>query len=54
MFYYSKPGTLLQATTVQCIVMMSHEQTLITKEHIAMRTNLILWFNSLTTQVLWW
>ena len=24
--------------------MISHEQTLITKEHIAMDTNLILWF----------
>ena len=27
---------------IQCIVMMAHEQIPITKEHIAMHTNLIL------------
>ena len=36
---------------IECIVMTSREQRLITKEHIAMHTNLFLWFNSLNTQV---
>ena len=37
---------------IQCIVMTSCEQKLITKEHITTHTNLFLWFNSLNTQVL--
>ena len=37
---------------LQCVTLMSHEQRLITKEHIAMYSNLILWFNPLNTQVL--
>ena len=40
-------------TTIQCIVMTSREQRLITKEHIATYTNLFLWFNSFNTLVLW-
>ena len=34
------------------MIITSREQRLITKEHIATYTNLILWFNPLNTQVL--
>ena len=40
------------STATECIVMTSCEQRLVTKEHITMHTNLILWFNPLNTQVL--
>ena len=40
---------LLIYCAIQCIVMTSHEQRLITKEHIATHTNLFLLLN---TQVL--
>ena len=39
MFYHPKPG--------YCHSIKSREQRLVTKEHIAMHTNLILWFNLL-------
>ena len=49
MFYHPKPGALLQVKLVNLlplnIVMTSREQRLITKEHIAMHTNLFPWFN---------
>ena len=36
---------------IQCIEMTSREQRLVTKEQIAMYTNLFLWFNPLDTQI---
>ena len=37
---------------IQCIEMTSREQRLITKEQMAMHTNLFLWFNPLDTHTL--
>ena len=61
MFYHRTVCKLnhCQSTAIQCIVIVlndvtskSREQRLITKEHIAMHTNLILLFNLLCTPVL--
>ena len=45
-----KPVNLLLLNII--IVMTSHEQRLITKEHIATHTTLFLWCNSLNTRLL--
>ena len=51
-----KPGALLQVKLVNLlpfnVVMTSHEQKVITKEHIATHTNSVLWFNPLNAQIL--
>ena len=39
-------------TAIECIVMTSREQILITMEQIATHTNIFLWLNPLNTQVL--